>query len=385
MSDLKQYRTVSLVAGATAFSLLGDQVLYAVIPVMHAELGLSAIQVGILLSVNRWVRLLTNELAHRLASSTYTKHLFVLAFALGAATTAAYAATFSFTILLIARLAWGLSWSGIRHFGVSTVMAGVPVQNAGRSMGIYNGISRAGSVAGLFGGAVIVDLIGFRDGMWLLAAISLLAIPLAIFGYQPAAIEDPAARQQSRQAIDIKLLALGIALGAVGPGFVMSTLGAILVTYIADDAMFTAATVTGALLAFRYLIDSALAPWLGGSFDQFGFRKATTVYLAGGGITLIAASLLPAAWVFVVLIVIFFNCATGLQAGVAGRVSKMGSGPFARYVTATDFGSALGPLLAWIVIDQFHSPAYALGLGGLVFIISSLFVPREVAKKKDYI
>jgi predicted MFS family arabinose efflux permease len=375
---LKQYRTIALVSGATAFSLLGDQVLYAVIPVMHTELGLSAIQVGILLSANRWVRLLTNELAHRLASSTYTKLLFVSAFALGAATTAAYTATFSFTILLLARLAWGLSWSLIRHFGVSTVMAGVPVQNAGRSMGIYNGISRAGSVAGLFGGAVIVDLIGFQAGMWVLAAISLLAIPLAIVGYQPVDVEDADAHEQPRPAIGKSLLALGVSLGAVGPGFVMSTLGAILVTYVEGDALFTAATLTGALLAFRYLIDSTLAPWLGGSFDQFGFHKTTIFYLACGGVALIAASWLPTAWVFVLLIVIFFNCATGLQAGVAGRVSKMGSGPFARYVTATDFGSAVGPLLAWIVIDQFGSPAYALALGGIVFVTSCIVVPRII-------
>jgi len=62
-----RYRvTVGLVGGATAFSLLGDQALYAVLPVYLEPLGLSAIQVGVLLSANRWVRLLTNHLAHRI-------------------------------------------------------------------------------------------------------------------------------------------------------------------------------------------------------------------------------------------------------------------------------------------------------------------------------
>ena len=58
-----------LVALATGFSLLGDQALYAVLPVIHSDLGLSALQVGLLLSVNRWIRLLTNEFAHRLAAT----------------------------------------------------------------------------------------------------------------------------------------------------------------------------------------------------------------------------------------------------------------------------------------------------------------------------
>jgi len=366
------------VSGATAFSLLGDQVLYAVVPVMYAELGLSTLQVGILLSANRWVRLLTNELAHRIAGSAHTKWFFVLAFVLGAMTTAAYSATSSFTILLTARLAWGLSWSLIRHIGVGAVMADVPVEGAGRAMGIYNGISRAGSVAGLFGGAVLVDLVGFHGGMWILAAISLLAIPLAVLGHTRSHFDEPI-HKQPRQPISNRLAALGISLGAVGPGFVMSTLGAILVTYVEGDALFTAATLTGALLGFRYLIDSALAPWLGGSFDKFGFRKASTFYLACGGVALLAASLQPSAWVFVLLIIIFFNCATALQAGVAGGVSKLGSGPFARYVTANDLGSAVGPLLAWIVIDQFKDPSYALALGGIVFVVSCLLTPHSIA------
>ena len=57
---MNKTRSVVLVSGATAFSLLGDQVLYAVLPVLYQDLGLTAIQVGILLSANRWIRLLLN-------------------------------------------------------------------------------------------------------------------------------------------------------------------------------------------------------------------------------------------------------------------------------------------------------------------------------------
>ena len=46
--------------------MLGDQALYAVLPTCFADLGLAPYQVGVLLSINRWVRLLTNHLAERL-------------------------------------------------------------------------------------------------------------------------------------------------------------------------------------------------------------------------------------------------------------------------------------------------------------------------------
>ena len=143
---------VAFVGTATAFSLLGDQALYAVLPVYYNALGISAIEVGILLSANRWIRLLTNDLAHRLTGPEQTTEgirrlLFVGAFALGACTTFAYGLTKSFWLLLAARLAWGLAWSFIRHLGVQAIMVDGAVERPGRTMGLYNGISRAGSVA----------------------------------------------------------------------------------------------------------------------------------------------------------------------------------------------------------------------------------------------
>ena len=102
-------RSTWLIGLATAFSLLGDQVLYSVLPVYYADLGITPVQVGILLSANRWVRLVTNELAHRTAGHRGQRVLFAGALLLGSITTFCYAATSLFSLLLVARLAWGLS------------------------------------------------------------------------------------------------------------------------------------------------------------------------------------------------------------------------------------------------------------------------------------
>ena len=173
-------RTVALVGGATAFSLLGDQALYAVLPVYLGQLGLSAIQVGVLLSANRWVRLLTNQLAHRILERADFRILFTGALVLGVATTAAYGLTRSFTVLLVARLSWGLAWSFIRQGGVMRIMDTSPAEITGRTMGTYNAISRIGSVLGLLGGAVLVDAIGFSAAMLTLAAVTAVSIPMAL-------------------------------------------------------------------------------------------------------------------------------------------------------------------------------------------------------------
>ena len=87
-------------------------------------------------------------------------------------------------MLLLARMLWRLAWSFIRHVGVGAVMHSVPVHDAGRAMGFYNGVSRAGSVAGLLGGALIVDGVGYHAAMLILAGISLPGVPLAVKAFE---------------------------------------------------------------------------------------------------------------------------------------------------------------------------------------------------------
>jgi hypothetical protein len=177
---------------------------------------------------------------------------------------------------------------------------------------------------------------------------------------------------------------LGVTLGAVGPGFVIATLGAALAGYVSDDATLGAITLTGALLAVRYLMDSVLAPVLGWSFDRLGFLRATLGYLVIGGVALLLASTGPILPLFVAAILAFFATGTALQAGVAGTASKLGSGAYARYVTASDFGAASGPLLGWIVVALFQDPFYALAIGGGCFLLGTgallLHLPDKAAE-----
>ncbi len=366
---IQRNRSVAFIGTATAFSLLGDQVLYAVLPVYYDSLHLTPIQVGILLSANRWIRLLTNELAHRASTPGRERPLFLGAFVLGVMTTLAYALTTHFWLLLAARLAWGLAWSFIRHIGVQNVMSGVAGERVGRTMGMYNGFSRAGSVAGLLGGAVLVDLFGFSAGVMMLAVVSLVSLPLAAAGLRPEARIDPSVAL-SGNVLPGALLVLGFTLGAVGPGFVMGTLGASIVVYVGAGGLFSAATLTGLLLGIRYLLDTALAPWLGGATDRYGVRRASMVYLCIGGLALVMASIRPPLALFMVAIIVFFVCGTGLQAGVAGTASRQGSAAFARYVTASDFGSACGPLLGWLVVAWLSDPGLSLGLGGILYLLA---------------
>jgi predicted MFS family arabinose efflux permease len=370
-------RPVLLVSAATAASLLGDQVLYSVLPVYYASLGLAPIQVGILLSANRWVRLATNHLAHVLTERIAShRTVFVGAFALGVLTTAAYTVTGSFAVLLGARVAWGLAWSFIRHLGVLHIMSETPATSAGRTMGYYNGISRLGSVLGLFGGALLVDLLGFAPALWLLAGASAVSVPLAgasMAGAHRFAAPLPEARGSARGPRTFWVLAW--IMGAVGPGFVMSTLGAAFSARVEPGTWgVSAATLTGALLALRFGLDGLAAPWLGGLTDRFGVRFAAAGFYAVGGVALLLGSRSGAALTIAAFVLVFFVCGTALQAGISGTASRFGSAYFSRYVTAADFGSACGPLFGWLALDWLGQETAGLLIGGALYVTASVAV-----------
>ncbi|MEC8834139.1 MAG: MFS transporter [Pseudomonadota bacterium] len=370
-------KTVVFVGMATAFSLLGDQALYSVLPVYFEELGLAPIEVGLILSVNRWIRLITNHFAYRMAERFRSDLLFVGALFLGSLTTAMYVFTSLFTVLLAARLIWGLAWSFIRHIGVLEVMREVPADVSGRTMGVYNGISRLGSVTGLFGGALLVDLVGFSAALFAIACASLLAIPMGLKARLP---DRPLPSGQSTKGFmvttDARIYAvIGFTLGAVGPGLVAATLGAVLADRLGVTvSAVSAATLTGAILAARYVLDSLAAPWLGGLSDRYGVRTSVVAFTSFGGMALLVAAGVDNVYLVAILTILFFGAGTALQAGVTGAVSQHGSGPFRNFNTSMDFGAASGPLVGWWLLDALGFDAAGIALGGGMYLMLALFV-----------
>src|SRR5215813_12975509 len=52
---------MALPALVLAMALIGDALIYVVLPLYHAEFGVSLAMVGVLLSLNRWIRLFANS------------------------------------------------------------------------------------------------------------------------------------------------------------------------------------------------------------------------------------------------------------------------------------------------------------------------------------
>jgi MFS family permease len=368
-------RTTVFTATATALSLLGDQALYALLPLYFQEIGLLPIQVGILLSANRWVRLLTNHLAERLVDRFPVNLMLVLSLALGALLSLAYAYISSFLVLLVARCLWGLCWSFIRHISVMGVASSTEPQNLGQIMGFYNGISHIGSVLGIVLGGILFDLIGFSTTLALFCLFSLFAVPFAMrSGIQTSSIiTDPQQNNQSSTRYSA-LLCCGFCIGSVGPGLIMSTLGFILLSRYGTEVALMGfvvgiATLNGLLLGCRWVLDTLGAPIYGALIDRTGIRLGAPLCFLVGLIVMLLLNLSENLAGLALGMIVFFMCGTALSTVVSAEASRQGAKVFARYATAGDLGAAFGPVIGWGAYELIGTPNFVFVLGAGLYAI----------------
>ena len=59
---------------------------------------------------------------------------------------------------------------------------------------------------------------------------------------------------------------------------------------------------------------------------------------------------------------------------MSASASRFGSGAFSRYVTAADLGSAVGPLIGWMVVAELGDPMWSLALGGACYLLAVLAI-----------
>ena len=183
-SSVNAWFVLSIVGLGTCLSLLGDSSMYTVLPTHTADAAITLAAVGVMLSANRWIRLFTNGPAGWLSDRFSRRAIFIPALFLGACSTLIYGLTSGYWPLLIGRLLWGISWSGIWITGNAIVLDVSTPENRGKLVGFYNVAFFSGAALGSFLGGWLTDLWGYSaamrfEGMLTLAGaiIALLLLP----------------------------------------------------------------------------------------------------------------------------------------------------------------------------------------------------------------
>ena len=377
---------VIAVALAVAATLLGDSMLYAVMPSQPEAWALSVPAVGVLLSANRFVRLLTNSLAAVAFDRLGSRAPFTFALVLSVVVTLAYGWVTAFAVLLVARLAWGTSWSLLRLGGFWTVLDEATDDNRGLLMGAYSAIVRMGSVGGALIGALLTDAIGHRTTLTIFAISMAGAGALwwvTTRGQTPVRHASPVGGERTRQGLvavlsDRRLLVTGsggLITGLVFSGLVTASLGFFLKERFGDEIIFFGIAVavtsaTGLLLGAQWSLGLPLAPLLGHLSDCFGRVRVTSAGFALGAVGLLVLATASSVPMLLVGVITAFVAATALTVGLSATAGDLApperrSAVMSSYATFLDLGSAIGPLIGL----SFASLATLRGLYGAAAVV----------------
>lgn len=384
-------RPLLMVSSAVALSLLGDQMLYAVLPIVYESVGVPLTAIGLLLSANRLVRLVTNSLAGYVIERFGRQWPFVFALLLGGLSTIAYGVVHGVWIFLAARLLWGAAWSFIRIEGMSTALDVASEETRGRYMGLFQAISRLGSAVAMLAGGILADLMGFRATFILFGCFTCLAALLAHTEMRsrqakgqrhivpesptppagpppdhPTASQDHAAPGhtdwQARRRMIVASFTTLSELLVIG-GLVSATLGYMLRTRFGDAPSLGFMTIgiaslTGLLLSSRGFLDLGFAPLIGYLADRWGRHRVIVCGMPLAVLMIVILALLPPLPVVMAVTLLMFMAGTALHVAlnaVAGDVAPPGKRSMflSLFVTCQDLGAATGPLLGYWIAPTF--------------------------------
>jgi MFS family permease len=374
--DRQQIRLLLPLGTAMALSLTGDLTMYAVLANQIDVLGIGLGVVGLLLGVNRMIRIPGNLVAGALYDRSRRRRLFLVGLSLGIVSTLSYSLVSGFWPLLFGRMLWGVAWSLINVGGFTMILDRSTAADRGRMTGLYQMAFMLGlTISPILGGA-LTDVLGFRQAVRICALVSSFGLIVALVALPETRTRDDVGSRSGWGMLDgQRLLHWTRRLGKidrqvlvasyiyfatlfVSSGVLMSTLGLYLERRWGTDialgtAVIGVASLAGVMLGMRALLGIVAGPVAGALSDRLGDRWPVVrggILLGAGGFLILAfLGSVGAVPTGVAAISIGAGALAATLAAVAGDIAKgerrgvtMGG-----LATAGDLGAALGPPLAF--------------------------------------
>ncbi|EGO64593.1 MFS transporter [Acetonema longum] len=393
-------KSVIVISLLTAACLLGDSMLYVVLPIHWQDVGLASLwEVGILLSVNRIVRLPLNPLVSWLYGRISSRSGLTFAAILAVCTTFSYAFVQGFVLWLILRCIWGLAWTFLRLGAYFTILEVTGENNRGHYMGMYNGLYRLGSLVGMLTGGFLADRYGVGVTAILFGFMTFLAIP---FTFQLFACPSGHA-PDTNKSLDVSALInanvlwtllTGLFIAMVYQGTFTATLSYLIQVHNSSPILLFgttigAASLAGTLQALRWGWEPWLAP-LSGKLSDGKYSRNTiltaTLILAAVSFSLLPLPLPLEWWLLLILIILLTaTVLTTIIDAIACDVAFC-SPPktfMSAYSFAIDIGAALGPLAGYTLNDLSgpYAVYWAIAGGLSIFAVRWLIWPISIYKK----
>ncbi len=363
---------VYLIGIITAICLLGDSMLYVVLPIHWEQMGLSSLwEVGVLLSINRFIRLPLNPFVEWIYRKISLRQGIIVAVVLASITTMSYGLFNTFWLLFIARCVWGFAWSFLRLGAFFAIIELSDDTNRGHFMGMYNGVFRLGSLFGMLFGGLIADIYNADVVAYIFGFAGVFAVPIALTFNSSAKIPmtlhklDVSLRFSFwKSANFIWVVVSGALIAMLYQGIFTSSFSHLIdVNYSSHvkvlGVMMGAATLAGIVQALRWSWEPVLAPWFGRISDgRIGRKKMLgySLFLASSLFFIIPLHFNIILWLIAILLTqLTATVLTTLMDALALDHAQYSSkrAMMTLYSMSTDVGAALGPILGFFITTTF--------------------------------
>jgi MFS family permease len=347
-SDHAVQKNVWLSSWVLSVALLGDALLYIVLPINADAFGVSIATVGFLLAVNRIIRTFTYNLVVNFGQAVGPKRLAVIAASTAALSTFGYAVFEGVFLLSLSRVIWGLSYAGLLiltlHF------ASLNSVKTGTRIGLSRSVEQVGPLIAMLVGAWLVASVGPRDIFLYMGLASVLGIVLALFLVDIKAARNLQNKPEKNfsiplpKPIDTLIFWTGFGIDGV---FTVT----IVLMWAEVEGPQTAMFLGALILAIRRLSEMVLGPMSGQISDRFGNGLPLTVMLTlcATGFLLIGFGALLMGCVLLVL------CRGALGTLFPAAASKLYPeqriSSLTRNQTWRDIGAAAGPFLTGLLLS----------------------------------
>ena len=341
--------------------MAGDAMIYCLLPVTPESFNITVFQIGILLSVNRFVRLITNEISTTVVTRLNSDKPLIIAVCLSTFITLGYAIPWGFWWLLFLRALWGGCFSLLRIEGYIAALRYSNRESLSRYMAWHETIK--GQIYGIITivSGVLADLISPRSVPVLLAALTAACLLFFkggranLMGTEGAAV-DTAPRSGRGKVSNPKvliILGLVILVSATFATMMGSLRGRAIVDYILPGAGIAVGAATfAALFQVAGQVVSLSGPVIGYFCDKIGRRKAFSIVFIIQIIIILTLALFKLWYIMLVMFIV------QLFSGSASQILRTAiSGEYAnpseqavfmnRIATFQDMGSATGPFLGY--------------------------------------
>lgn len=365
-------RVALMASGVMAFSGLGDAFLYLILPIYGKDMGFSVFAIGLLLSVNRFVRILANTHIANLVAKLGMKNMLITCSILAMLTTAVYGLKVGVILFFIARVMWGLCYSGLK---IATLNYASHVgKRSGLAFGLVQSIKSIGALGVLWLGPMVAKAYGIESGLFLIAGAGILGIVLAFLLPKENGSQPPIKVYPKTTFSPNTMNLLVFMLSASIDGILVVTLAQLFVGSYPDIIELLA--IVAAYLLLKKLFSAGISLFSGFltlRLDPFKLY-AFSVLMCIAGLILVGVNLITigvvVAFLFNTVVVTFSPLiAIGKQAHKTNPLQAISG-----VSTWWDLGAAIGTFVGIYLIEYVGPSILFLILSGMIFVLFINFV-----------